>query len=127
MPADRTIAEMGDRRNQPAIIGSLVAGAALFAALWLLLEGSPLLAWIAAWSIPTFAIYAIDKAQAGRGGWRVPEWLLHALALGGGVVGAWVGRLALRHKTQKPLFLMVLVAASVLWGALAAWVLLERR
>ena len=118
---------MGDPRNRPAILGSLLAGGLLFVALWLVLDWSPLIAWLVGWSIPTFAIHAIDKAQAGRGGWRVPEWLLHALALGGGVIGAWAGRVALRHKTQKPIFLVVLIASSVLWGALVAWVLLGSR
>ena len=52
--------------------------------------------------------------------------LLHALALGGGVIGAWAGRLVFRHKTQKPVFLVVLIAASILWVALAAWALFGR-
>jgi uncharacterized membrane protein YsdA (DUF1294 family) len=118
---------MIDPRNRPALLGSLIAGAVAFGVLWLVLDWSPLLAWLIGWSIPTFAIYGIDKAQAGRDGWRVPEALLHALALGGGVIGAWAGRLVFRHKTRKPIFLVVLIAASVLWGALAAWALLGRR
>jgi uncharacterized membrane protein YsdA (DUF1294 family) len=117
---------MGDPRHRPALLGSIVGGAIAFGVLWLVLGWSPILAWLVGWSIPTFALYAIDKAQAGRAGWRVPEWLLHALALGGGVVGAWAGRLIFRHKTRKPTFLWVLIAASVLWGALAAWALLDR-
>ena len=115
---------MGDSRNRPALLGSVIAGWLSFGVLWLVLDWSPILAWLVGWSIPTFAINAIDKAQAGRGGWRVPEWLLHALALSGGVIGAWVGRIAFHHKTRKPVFLWVLIAASVLWGALAAWALL---
>ena len=115
---------MGDARNRPALLGSVIAGAVAFGLLWLVLDWSPILAWLVGWSIPTFAIYGIDKAQAGRGGWRVPETLLHGLALVGGVIGAWAGRILFRHKTQKPMFLWVLIAASVLWGALAAWALL---
>ena len=117
---------MGDPRNRPALIGSIAAGVVLFALLWLWLDWSPILAWLIGWSIPTFAIYGIDKAKAQRGGWRVPESLLHALALGGGVIGAWAGRLVFRHKTQRPEFLVVLIAASILWGALAAWAVLGR-
>jgi uncharacterized membrane protein YsdA (DUF1294 family) len=117
---------MGDPRHRPALIGSIAAGIVLFAILWLWLGWPPLVGWMAGWSIPAFAAYGIDKAQARRGGWRVPEWLLHALALGGGVIGAWAGRLVFRHKTQRPGFLVVLVAASVLWGGLAVWSVVGR-
>jgi uncharacterized membrane protein YsdA (DUF1294 family) len=108
---------MADRRNRPAVFGALLAGAFAFAALWWW-GLSPVLAWMAGWSIPAFAMYAIDKRQAGAAAWRVPETVLHALALVGGVVGAWAGRIFLRHKTRKPLFLVVLVAASILWAAI---------
>jgi uncharacterized membrane protein YsdA (DUF1294 family) len=50
--------------------------------------------------------------------------VLHGLALVGGVVGAWAGRLVFRHKTQKAVFTVVLVAASVIWAAIAVWALL---
>jgi uncharacterized membrane protein YsdA (DUF1294 family) len=115
---------MLDPRNRPAVTGSLIAGGVAFVALWW--AGIPvLLAWMAGWSIPTFAMYAIDKRQAAGGGWRVPEALLHGLALIGGVIGAWLGRLLFRHKTQKPVFLVVLVAASILWALIIAWDILR--
>jgi len=112
-----------DPRNRPALIGSAIAGVAAFVLLWYL-GLSPFLAWIAGWTIPAFAMYGIDKRQAELGGWRVPEVLLHGLALIGGVIGAWLGRAVFRHKTQKPVFTVVLVAASLLWGAIAVWALL---
>ncbi len=31
------------------------------------------------------------------------------------------GELVFRHKTRKPVFLVVLVIASVLWGVIAIW------
>ena len=114
---------MIDPRNRPALIGALLAGVAAFVLLWFL-GLSPLLAWIVGWTIPTFALYGIDKRQAEQGGWRVPEILLHGLALIGGVVGAWAGRYLFRHKTQKPTFTIVLIAASVLWAMITAWALL---
>ena len=77
-----------------------------------------MLAWLLAWTPPAFLAYGWDKRQAQRGGWRVPELFLHALALVGGVIGAWAGRAVFRHKTQKPVFLVVLIAASVLWAAI---------
>ena len=114
---------MIDPRNRPALLGSLIAGVAAFALLWWL-GLSPLLAWMAGWSIPAFAMYGIDKRQAQQDGWRVPEAVLHGLALTGGVIGAWAGRYVFGHKTQKPVFTVVLVAASILWGAIAIWALL---
>jgi uncharacterized membrane protein YsdA (DUF1294 family) len=108
------------------VVGSAVAGIGVFLVLWLVLDWSPLLAWIGGWTPVAFAAYGFDKRAAIRGGWRVPEAALHGLALVGGVIGAWAGRVVFRHKTHKPMFLVVLGAASVLWGALAAWVVLGR-
>jgi uncharacterized membrane protein YsdA (DUF1294 family) len=117
---------LGDPRNRPAIVGSLVCGLALFLVCWLLLHWSPLLAWLAGWTPVAFAVYGIDKRDAGRGDWRVPEIWLHGLALIGGVIGAWAGRLVFRHKTRKPIFLVVLIIASVIWGAIGIWAILGR-
>ena len=85
------------------------------------LHWSPLLAWLVAWTPVAFVAYGMDKRAATRGDWRIPELVLHGLALIGGVIGAWAGRLVFRHKTRKPVFLVVLVIASVLWGAIAIW------
>ena len=114
---------MIDPRNRPAFYGSALAGVAAFVLLWLL-GVSPILAWVAGWTLPAFAMYGIDKRQAERDGWRVPEALLHGLALIGGVIGAWAGRAVFHHKTQKTQFTVVLVAASILWAIIAAWALL---
>lgn len=109
---------MSDPRNRPALVGSTIGGVAAFVILWWV-GLSPLLAWIAAWSIPAFAMYGIDKRQARRDGWRVPEGVLHGLAFVGGVPGAWAGRAWFHHKTQKPVFLVVLVMATIAWGLVA--------
>lgn len=114
---------MIDPRNRPALIGAVVAGVAAFIVLWLL-GLAPVLAWIAGWTLPAFASYGIDKRQAEQRGWRVPEVLLHGLALVGGVIGAWAGRAYFRHKTRKPVFTVVLIAASVLWVVIVGWALL---
>ena len=53
----------------------------------------------------------------------MPESTLHGLALLGGFVGGWVGRHALRHKTRKPIFALVLGFATVGHAALI-WALL---
>lgn len=115
-----------DPRNRPAVVGSAVVGVALFVVLVLVLRWSPLVAWVAAWSPVAFAAYGIDKRSAMRGGWRIPEAVLHGLALVGGVLGAWAGRAVFRHKTQRPVFLVVLVIASLLWGAVVVLVVTGR-
>ncbi len=105
-------------------MGSVGAGVGVFLLLWLVLGWSPLLAWVGGWTPVAFAAYGLDKRAAMHGGWRIPEVVLHGLALIGGVVGAWAGRVVFRHKTRKPVFLVVLVIASVLWGAIAIWAIL---
>ena len=105
-------------------IGFAVGGEAALYALTPLLGLAALLAWLAGWTRPAFAMAGFVKRQAQHDGWRVPEWVLHGLALIGGVIGAWAGRAVFRHKTQKPVFTVVLVVASILWGVIAAWALL---
>lgn len=70
-----------------------------------------------------FVVYAYDKAAAVRGFRRVPERLLHGLALANGWPGAWLAQAFLRHKTRKPGFLRVFwlmvclnVAAVIGWA-----------
>jgi uncharacterized membrane protein YsdA (DUF1294 family) len=61
--------------------------------------------WVAvvytAASLAAFATYAADKGQAGAGGRRVPERMLHALEAIGGWPGALVAQRQFRHKTRK--------------------------
>ena len=101
-------------------------GLALFLLLWIFLAWPPLLAWLVGWTPVAFAVYGIDKWQATHDGWRIPEIVLHGLALVGGVIGAWAGRVVFRHKTQKPIFLVVLIIASIIWGVIAVWSILGR-
>jgi uncharacterized membrane protein YsdA (DUF1294 family) len=115
---------MIDPRNRPAVYGSLFAGLAGCLILWFL-GLPPVVAWMTGWSIPAFVLYGIDKRQARSGRWRVPEVVLHGLAIVGGVLGAWAGRLLFRHKTQQPVFLVVLVAATILWTAIIIGTVLE--
>jgi len=86
----------------------------LFLALVLWLRVPAYIAWLIAASIVLFALYGYDKAQAKAGGGRVPEIVLHGLALLGGFVGGWIGMYAFRHKTQHPMFKVVLAIATVL-------------
>ncbi|HEX5164646.1 MAG TPA: DUF1294 domain-containing protein [Thermomicrobiales bacterium] len=78
-------------------------------------------AWIIGLSICTFVLYGFDKRRAISGAGRVPEAVLHGLALAGGFPGGWAGRSAFRHKTRHTSFLVVLVLATVLHVALYLW------
>ena len=112
------------RRNRPVLIGLVAAALALFVVLALVLGVRAYLAWLTAWSVVTFAAYAIDKTQARRGGWRIPELVLHALAIVGGAIGGWVGLLGLHHKTRHPVFPLVLAVAlivQIVIGVAVGW------
>jgi uncharacterized membrane protein YsdA (DUF1294 family) len=71
--------------------------------------------------IVTFLLYGFDKMQAKRDGGRVPEIILHLLVLAGGFIGGWAGRIVFRHKTRKPVFLVVLILATVSHCLYALW------
>ncbi len=57
--------------------------------------------WYLISSIFTFVIYAWDKYQAKRHGWRIPENNLHLLSVCGGWLGALIAQHFLQHKTSK--------------------------
>lgn len=73
--------------------------------LWILL-------WLLAINLITFFYYAYDKRQATRQGRRVPEMVLHVLAMIGGSLGAWLGMRFFHHKTLKRRF------QWIFWGIL---------
>lgn len=95
-----------------------VAGIGLFYLFSQSVDWKPYLTWLVAWSIVAFLFYGWDKMQAVRGAWRVPEPVLHGLALVGGFVGGWAGMFLFRHKTQHVEFKLVLVFATLLHAAL---------
>lgn len=76
----------------------------------------PLFRWLLAAGGITFACYGFDKARSKGKGRRISEWTLHGLALAGGVFGGWLGMFLFRHKTQKPIFRLILLGATALWG-----------
>ncbi len=83
--------------------------------------------WLVFWSVVTFIYYGFDNWQAGHAGWRVPETVLHSLALLGGFVGGWVGRMVFHHKTRKPLFTGLLLLSTALHIVLyIIWTRLQR-
>ena len=108
------------------LLSALSAGV-LFALLYATTGWHPYLIWLVAWTPVGFLIYGLDKTLAKVGRVRVPELILHLVALAGGVLGAWLGRAVFRHKSnvrRHPAFLVVLVGATLLHGALIyAWLI----
>lgn len=81
------------------------------------------LIWLATASGITFLLYGFDRARSKTGGWRVPEVVLHVMALSGGFPGGWAGRSMFRHKTQKGFFVFVLVVSTVIHLGLGYWLI----
>ena len=75
-------------------------------------------------NVITFCIYAYDKFSAINNRWRVSEKNLFLLAFFFGGIGATLAMKIFHHKTQKPLFLLVIpiltalqiVAIATLYG-----------
>lgn len=74
-------------------------------------------------NLTAFAFFGIDKALAKQGGWRISEKILLVLSLFGGI-GAFLGMKLFRHKTQKPLF-KLLVPVFVIINALVFVILMR--
>jgi uncharacterized membrane protein YsdA (DUF1294 family) len=74
-------------------------------------------------SLITFAVYGLDKAAAGRGGWRTPEATLHLLALAGGWPGALIAQHLLRHKSRKTPFQVTFWTTVVVNCVALVWLL----
>ncbi len=73
--------------------------------LWrIFLPGSRLFAWLVAANLSAFLVWAYDKRQAQKDGWRVPENVLHTMAVLGASPGSLIAMSTLRHKTQKRFF-----------------------
>jgi uncharacterized membrane protein YsdA (DUF1294 family) len=70
-------------------------------------------AYAAAVNAAAFAFCGLDKLQARRGGGRIPEVVLHGLALFGGSPALAAAMRLFRHKTIKSSFRLVF------WGLVA--------
>lgn len=64
-------------------------------------------------NLGTAVLFAYDKTQANRGGWRVSEFHLCQTALLGGWPGGLAAMQLFRHKTQKTSFQKKYVSALV--------------
>jgi len=73
-----------------------------------------LFAYLTAITATTLLVYGFDKLQSIRGGYRVPEVVLHRMTLCGGTLGAFLGQQLFRHKTYKRSFRIRFILIAVL-------------
>jgi len=100
-----------------ALILALIAAGYIWVT-YPILQNHLYLVWLIASGIITFLFYGYDKFQAWRGGTRVPENLLHLLALFGGWGGGWAGMYLFWHKINSSAFGAVLLIATIIHLAL---------
>lgn len=66
----------------------------------------------------TLGQFISDKEKAKRGLWRIPERRLLGLAFAGGGIGALIGMVGFRHKTNHLQFRILVPLSIVLWVVL---------
>lgn len=72
-------------------------------------------------SIITFILFGYDKAQAKRGGQRIPEKTLLLISIFGGALGGLLGMQIFRHKTKHLHFWLILSFAALIHIAICLW------
>jgi uncharacterized membrane protein YsdA (DUF1294 family) len=89
-------------------LGLTLAGAL---AIWWVLRWELVTTWIIAITVVALFAYRYDKRIAGSDHMRIPERVLHLLALAGGTIGALAGMwfVGERHKTNKRSFVLPLL------------------
>ena len=78
------------------------------------LQVNPVYSYFIGMNLITFMFYGYDKQQSRNNRPRVPEVVLHMLALLGGTPGAFLGQLFFRHKTKKLRFRIIFFAIVLL-------------
>jgi uncharacterized membrane protein YsdA (DUF1294 family) len=126
--AGESVRPKGSRYSPDVTYGSaaLVATLLLALLLYFWLDWSAYVVWLVGCNLVTFLFFRYDKRRAAQpGAMRIPEIVLHLLVLAGGVVGGAFGMLLRpRHKTQKPIFWIVLIAGALLHlGLIYVWFL----
>jgi uncharacterized membrane protein YsdA (DUF1294 family) len=119
---------MPKRRPKRTFLGiAALLAVALSVLLWWL-DLPVLYAYLGGINVATILLYGYDKRQAIAGGGRVPEVVLHLVALIGGSPGALVAQVLFRHKTRKFTFRLVFVGIILVQGAVifSYWLLSVR-
>lgn len=65
-------------------------------------------------NIVTFILFYIDKMQAIKDNWRIPEAVLLGLSLVGGSVGSIIGMYIFNHKIKKKKFSRGLIIMAII-------------
>jgi uncharacterized membrane protein YsdA (DUF1294 family) len=121
-------ARSGEQRSSPVAIFLLVAlvivGAVAGGGLYYSIPA--LLGYFVGINLATVLLYGYDKAVAGGQRLRVPEKVLHLLALFGGSPAAFLSQVLFRHKTVKLSFrrmfwLIVALQIAVVAGGVWCW------
>jgi uncharacterized membrane protein YsdA (DUF1294 family) len=81
----------------------------------------PLWIYLITLTIVTFFSYGFDKHRAIHQKGRIPEVVLHLLALAGGTVGAFAGQIVFHHKTKKLKFQAVFYAIVAVQIGFVLW------
>ena len=89
--------------------------------LWKFTAIHPLWIYLIAINLITFSFYGYDKYQAIHKKSRIPEAVLHILALACGSVGALAGQNIFRHKTRKLKFQVIFILIAIVQAALIIW------
>ena len=95
--------------------------AAIAAAIWKFTNLHPLWIYLISINLITFVFYGYDKNQAIRNKNRIPEIVLHILALACGSAGALAGQQIFRHKTKKLKFQAVFIFIAIVQAGLITW------
>jgi uncharacterized membrane protein YsdA (DUF1294 family) len=101
-------------RHRPKPLFLTLAAVSVTALAFLLayfLEIHLLYAYLIGVNLTTFLMYGSDKQQAVS---RIPEVVLHLLALAGGSPAAFFAQITFRHKTRKRVFRTIFIAIVLL-------------
>lgn len=103
------------RRNPKKfyLISATILIAAASAVSWRM-RWNPLYGYLVGVNLVIFLFYGFDKQQAIAQRGRIPEFVLHGLALAGGTPGAFLGQIVFRHKTQKLKFKITFAGIVIL-------------
>lgn len=100
---------------------SLMATAAITAAMGLGLAWPWLISWLVSGNAVAFSLYGWDKRSARRNRFRVPEITLQVMAIVGGSVGAFTAQRVFHHKTKKQSFRIAFWSIVAVQAGLLIW------
>jgi len=95
------------------LIVALILSVFIFVFLTLVLQLNTYFTWLVTVNLLLFFFYGYDKFMAVGGFGRVPEIVLHLLALAGGFAGGWAGMIIFRHKKNNIAFIAILLLSTV--------------